>query len=284
MAGAPTPEALDESDAARTLVVGATRLGVGIALVGAAGVGALVDPAPEAGTEDARPAQPADLGAFLVAVALLTAIRIDRGAAAALRFARTIARTAVTVGHLTPLGGWIERARALVEAQADRGRGEAEASIDRVLDAWDALLEAVVGQVLRHLDVNEIARSIDLNEIASEIDVNAVAARVDVDRLVDQIDIDRIAQRLDVEAIVNRLDLASIARGVLDEIGVEEIIRESSGSLTVQTVDALRARGVDADRRLAELVDRALFRHRGRDVRLASSQLTEEASTAGDPP
>jgi hypothetical protein len=123
----------------------------------------------------------------------------------------------------------------------------------------------------------------DLNEIANDIDVDAVAARVDVERLIDQIDIDRIVRRLDVEAIVRRLDLAAIARDVLDEIDVEEIIRESSGSLTVQTVDALRARGVDADRRLAELVDRVLFRHRARDVRLANGQGSDDVRVGGDP-
>jgi hypothetical protein len=246
-------------------LVRTTRAAVGAALIGAAVVSAVLD-GRDRHVELDSPSPGPSIASLLTAAALGAAIEVERRSAAAVHVARSAARTAVNVAHLTPLHFLIEGVRGRVEAWSDRGRAEGEAGIERVADAWDVLLGGVVAQVLRHVDVDDLMTTVDLDAVASRIDVDAVAARIDVDALIAGIDVDAIVARVDVEEIVRRLDLAGIAREVLDELEVEDIIRESSGSLAVQTVDALRTRGADADRRLAGFVDRLLQRRRGRDV------------------
>jgi len=77
---------------------------------------------------------------------------------------------------------------------------------------------------------------------------------------VDRIDVDAVAAKLDVEAVVRRLDLAAIAREVVDELDLPEIIRESMGSMTGETVGGIRVQSMNADRAISRLVDRLLQR------------------------
>jgi hypothetical protein len=46
----------------------------------------------------------------------------------------------------------------------------------------------------------------------------------------------------------------------MNEIDIGEIIRESSGTMAAETVDALRVQGMRADRLLSRTVDRVLGR------------------------
>lgn len=262
MDGASTREGA--AGVGETIVVRATRVGLGLALTAAAGVSALVG-APDREGEGGSPtgAHPSTIASLLVAAAIGAALELERRATAAAGSAQSTVRAAANIVYLTPLHRWVTEARATIDAWSERGRAEGEAGVERVAKVWDSLLSDIVVQVLAHVDVDELV---------SEVDVDAIAARIDIGRLIDRVDIDRIAERIDVEAIVGRLDLAAIAREVLDEIAVEDIIRESSGSLTVQTVDALRARGADADHRLAGLVDRLLGRHAERDLWIDDGQ------------
>jgi hypothetical protein len=237
--------AFTDDDVREWILVRATRVGVGIALIGTAAIAAL-------GAE----------------------IEIDRRTTAAARVARGAARTAVSVAHRTPLHRLIDETRTFIVAWSDRGRAEGDAGIERVAAAWDAILSDLIRQVLRHVDVNDLLGSLD---------IDAVAARIDIAQLIDRIDVNEIAERIDIEAVVRRLDLPAIAHEVLDEIEVQDIIRESSGSLTVQTVDALRARGVDADRRVASLVDHALGRRDERDLRIEDDPQSADLRSGDGP-
>jgi hypothetical protein len=65
-----------------------------------------------------------------------------------------------------------------------------------------------------------------------------------------------------VEAIVQRVDLGGV-------------IRESTASLTMETVDAARTQGIALDQWTARVVDRVLFRKAPRDTSLGDGEARE---------
>jgi len=126
-------------------------------------------------------------------------------------------------------------------------------------------LNAVVEQVdldriLERVDLSAVVDRLPLDEVIARTDVDDIVARVDLERVVDRIDVDAVAAKLDVEAVVRRLDLAAIAREVVDELDLPEIIRESMGSMTGETVGGIRVQSMNADRAISRLVDRLLQR------------------------
>jgi hypothetical protein len=171
------------------------------------------------------------------------------------------------------------------------GQAVVRAVVDAVLAEVD--LDAVVARVdldaaVARVDIDAIVDRLDLDLIAARLDLDAIAARLDVDAVVDRVDLQRltadvlamvdvdaiaarldldaVAARLDVNAVVNRVDLASITEQVLDEVDVGLIVRESSGAMAAETVDAVRIQGMRADRFLSRIVDRLLLRAEGRDT------------------
>jgi hypothetical protein len=132
-----------------------------------------------------------------------------------------------------------------------------------MLETLDAVIARVVREVIRHVDLNDLLRSVD---------VNALVGRVDIQGVIDRIDLNPLLDKLDLDALARRIDVAALAQRVLDEVEVGDVIRESTGTLTVETVDALRRRGADADRRLARFVDAVLNRGDGRETRIDLSQ------------
>ena len=76
-----------------------------------------------------------------------------------------------------------------------------------------------------------------------------VLAQLDFVRIVEQVPLDDIVSAIDIEEIVARVDLGGV-------------IRESTMSLTTETVDALRTQGIALDDVAAKIVDRLLFRGR----------------------
>jgi hypothetical protein len=96
----------------------------------------------------------------------------------------------------------------------------------------------------------------------------AAVREVDLDAIVDRIDLDRVVERLDLDRIVARVDFEQVARQLLEQVDVEEIIRESTSGLADETVDSLRARGMDADRMVSRLADRLMRRRADRQTDL----------------
>jgi hypothetical protein len=117
-----------------------------------------------------------------------------------------------------------------------------------------------IDAIAARIDLDPIMERVDVDEIAATLDVDAVVARVDIGRVVDRVDVDEVAAKLDLDAVVGRMDLASIATRVLDELDLTAIIRGSSGAMATETVDGVRLQGMNADRIVARLVDRALHR------------------------
>ncbi|WP_225891224.1 hypothetical protein [Streptomyces dioscori] len=109
-------------------------------------------------------------------------------------------------------------------------------------DVTDAVIRALTAAVVDRMD---------LDELVSRVDVNQVAERVDVDR---------IAARLDLDAVLDRIDLAALTKGVLTEIDLGRIVRDTGGGMADETVHGLRARSVRADRMVDRIADRLLRR------------------------
>ena len=82
--------------------------------------------------------------------------------------------------------------------------------------------------------------------------VAAVIERLDVTALVER--------NVDLDEIINTLDLAGLTQTVMAEVDLPEIIRQSTGSLTSDTVLGVRMQSISAD----EAVDRAISRFRRR--------------------
>jgi len=164
---------------------------------------------------------------------------------------------------------WDERARkALSEGQqvtTDRGLDLAAEIATRIVDRLD--IDAIVDRV----DIERVLARVDLNEVAGRLDVDAVAARLDLERVIGRLDLPAIAEgvidQLDLTAVarrvINELDLTTIAKQIIDELELSEVIRESTGTVTVDAVDALRVGGMQADRLVARVVDRILMRRNG---------------------
>lgn len=89
-----------------------------------------------------------------------------------------------------------------------------------------------------------------------------------------------------VNLVLEQVDVAAIAQRVIDSVDLPEIIRESSSSVASATVVDVRMRGIKADERLTQLVDRLVLRRRQEAIEAdphAASGSSEVAESAGDP-
>jgi hypothetical protein len=90
--------------------------------------------------------------------------------------------------------------------------------------------------------------------------VSKVVAMIDFNEVISQIDIEEVIAGIDIEAIVSRIDIASLAKQVIEDVDLPEIIRGSSGVVVSETVGGVRLRAVEADERITRIVDRILLR------------------------
>lgn len=128
---------------------------------------------------------------------------------------------------------------ALVLDRVDLGR-----VIDRAIDQTD-----VTGIVVDRVDLRRVIEqaldSIDLTQLVlSRVDLNAVIRAADLDEVID------------------RLPIVAIAQYVVEEIDLPRIIRESTGGVAIDAVDAVRLGTHGADTAVAGWVQRVLPRRR----------------------
>jgi hypothetical protein len=232
------------------------------------GVGGIVvaEPAKRAGTNRDRRrhdlSPPPDVPRAVVGLLVLTGRASVRGISFT---ARTIAPLARAIIPRSLVRGPLENLRGRL-SQLDRlGADQIRRWEEALRRLADDLVPAVARELLDRLDLDEIVDRVDLNEIAGEIDVNMIAAQVDVEAIVAKVDLTKLAQQ-----VIDSLDLAGIARGVINELELSEIIRESTGTVTVEAVDALRLGGMSADRVVSRVMDRLLLRKTGRNHAAAS--------------
>jgi hypothetical protein len=166
-----------------------------------------------------------------------------------------------------------------VDVDAVVAKVDFDAAVSR-LDLDGIVSRVDIDRIVNRLDLDAIVARVDLDAIVARIDIDAVVARVDLDAIVARIDIDAIAARLDVQAIIDRVDMAALTRKVMDEVAFNEIVRESTGTMTRETVDAIRYQGMNADRLVSRIVDRILLRRAGRNTTLPA----QAESPADSPP
>lgn len=90
--------------------------------------------------------------------------------------------------------------------------------------------------------------------------------------------LDRIVPTV-VDAVVRRIDLAGLAEGVIAEVDLAELIRQSTGSVASDTVRGVRMQGISGD----EAVGRAVGRLRVRFGRKAPPEPPPESMPADSP-
>jgi hypothetical protein len=145
------------------------------------------------------------------------------------------------------------------------------------------LLVPVVGSSLRDLDRRwrsekaelESKGSFFFNDVANRF-LDRVFGAVDVTTLVlKSVDIDRIIQQVDLSTMA-RSDVVGVARYVVDELDLPEMIRQSSGTLAADTIEGLRLQGMNADSSLSRLIDRVLGRREGNAI---GGEITKDSGT-----
>ncbi len=162
-----------------------------------------------------------------------------------------IARTAVSIAERTGLPAQLRDA-------AERGRRERAALTSAAARRILGLVPGVTTVLLDQIDLTSL--------VAERVDLNAVVSHLDIERVLDQVDMDDAATRIDVNAIMERLDVAGLARYIIEEVDLPEIIRSSMGSITSDTVRGMRMQSIAADELLGKVVDKALLRRRPRQT------------------
>jgi hypothetical protein len=148
----------------------------------------------------------------------------------------------------------------LVIERVDLDRVARELDIDAVLDRMD-LTEVVVQRV----DLDRVASELDIDAVLDRMDLTEVVVRrVDLDRVASGLDVDAVVARADLEAAINRVDLIALAEFVVDGIDLPKIIRESSGTVASEGLRQVRLTSFEADRALAQFVDRLMLRRNAR--------------------
>jgi hypothetical protein len=206
--------------------------------------------------EDDEPAPPTTFALAAGATAGL-ALEVSR---AAVRAATTFAETA------GPVLSWFVYAPVI-----RRGAMDIEQAARELNERWsrerpvsEETASAFASKVIPEL-TSAILDHIDLTQLAID--------RIDIERIVDAIDLDAIVARVDIDAVIDRVDLVAITYQLIEEIDLPELIRESTGAVTSETVRSVRMQSAQADLLLARAVDRLLHRRsrRGSDAEESGS-------------
>ena len=157
-----------------------------------------------------------------------------------------------------------------LETLAQQGRGlRTQAS-----PVSEGALPAVVNAVLDRIDLTDVV----LGRVALGRIVDQILARLDLDAIVARVDVDAIAARLDIDAVIDRIDLATIAREVIDDVDLPQIIRDSTGAMTSEAVIGVRMQGIEADERVGRIIDKILLRRAERKTQLQMPARDDDAT------
>ncbi|HEY0815212.1 MAG TPA: hypothetical protein VGE11_18230 [Pseudonocardia sp.] len=146
----------------------------------------------------------------------------------------------------------LDRLAALLDVDAVVARADLDAVVTRV----------DIAAILDRVDLDTIVDRLDLDAVVARVDLDAIAARIDIEAIVKRVDPDAVIARVDVDATLARLDLAAIARQVVDDIELPELLRQSTGAVSSEAVREIRDESMLADEAVARFVDRVLRRRR----------------------
>jgi hypothetical protein len=207
------------------------------------------------------PAQPDPFGLTAGAAAGL-AIEVSQ---AAVRAATAFAETAGPILSWFSSAAIVRRGAADIEELAQDLNARWTRERQPSEDAAAAFATTVIPEL-----TNAILDRVDLTQIAID--------HLDIERIVDTIDLDAIVERVDLDAVIRRVDLAGIATEVIGEIDLPELIRESTGAVTSETVRTVRLGSAELDRLLGRVVDRLLNRKREEEGGLDPAERDGEES------
>ena len=146
------------------------------------------------------------------------------------------------------------------------GDGVPASSLNPLAD----LVQAATGAVWSLVSVveNQVANSLNFAlDAVVPLAVKAVMDRIDVTKLVmDHVDIDAIVAQADLDPIIDRLPLINLAEYIVSEIDLPKIIRESSGGIATDAVNAVRMQSVGIDDLISRVADSLMFLRKGRKL------------------
>jgi hypothetical protein len=311
--GMTANEAADAQDpSGAVLAERVIRIGVGVAALGVAALTEAVrrtlpTPVP---TDELAEERTDPLGLVTGAALGLTLLVGERVATTVGGVARAVGPPVAWVAGVPPLGPaatWVRDVLTVLDQRWRDSRPQAEVVasafarevvpevLDAVLDQLDLTwlvaervdLDELVARVdldaaVDRIDLDRVLARVDVDQIVRRVDLDAIVSRIDIDAVAAQIDVDTIASRVDMQAIVDRIDLVGLARYVVEEIDLPEIIRDSTGSMASETVRGVRMQGIEADEAVARVVDRVLLRHRPRRTDAPGDPEASDGSTPGE--
>lgn len=129
------------------------------------------------------------------------------------------------------------------------------------VDLNSLLTKVDLNALLTQVDLNALLAGVDLNALLADVDIQALLGGVDVQDIIDRVDIDGIVGRVDLEALMSRMNLGPLVNDVLDEVDIGGIVRDSTGSITSDTMDSARVGAMRLDAFVARVADRILLRN-----------------------
>ena len=130
-----------------------------------------------------------------------------------------------------------------------------DAIIDRVdIDAIAAGID--LDRIVDRLDIARVLNRVDIDQVAGRIDIDAITARVDLNAIATRIDIDPLIARANIDAVIAKVNLIALATEIIDGIDLPTILRQSTGALSSDAVQGVRAQSRTADDALAAFVSR----------------------------
>lgn len=193
-------------------------------------------------------------GAEASAGGLIGALRDAAGAAAQVALAMgEVAQSAVVAIAGPPTNAFLDRiVPAVTEAILQRLN-----LTGIVIERVD--LRIIVVTVLDRLDLTELVVSrVDLRRV-----VDAALDELDLTEIVlDRVDLDRIVEAVDLDPVLDRVPIIELADYVIEEVDLPQIIRQSTGGVAADAIDAARMASYRTDVGIAEFVDRLIFRRK----------------------
>lgn len=138
------------------------------------------------------------------------------------------------------------------------------------------LAAGLVGAMASVIDHTVIAGVNAALDRVVPIAVNVVVDRIDLTQIVlDRVDINAIVARANMDEIIDRLPMVDIANYIIDEIDLPKIIRESTGGIATDAVNAARLQSLSLDEFINKIADSIIFRRKGRKVESPASSYSE---------